>query len=202
MEGIIDISRYQPEPLDFDRMRAAGIVAIIHKASQGTKLVDSKFYARRAAILEAGFLFGAYHFGDGTDARTQAAHFLNVTAAERDRTLHVLDFERYDTNQMKLPAAKVFVDAVKTATGRAPVLYTGQSFIHDQLRTGPAGVLEECPLWVARYSQSPPSVPDPWHTWSMWQFSDKGRVDGISGNVDCNRWNGDEAGLRRLWGGA
>ena len=58
---------------DFARVKAAGIVGVIHKASQGGAVVDRAYASRRKLALAAGLKWGAYHFFDFS-----APHLLQV----------------------------------------------------------------------------------------------------------------------------
>ena len=72
---VIDI--YHGDPVqDFARVKAAGIVGVIHKASQGGAVVDQSYASRRKLALAAGLKWGAYHFFDFTASPVaQADHF-------------------------------------------------------------------------------------------------------------------------------
>jgi lysozyme len=65
--------------------------------------------------------------------------------------------------------------------------------------------LKECFLWIARYSAQLPQVPPAFPRFTLWQYTDGNdgpqphRVPGV-GRCDRDKFNGDEAGLRRLWG--
>jgi GH25 family lysozyme M1 (1,4-beta-N-acetylmuramidase) len=39
---------------------------------------------------------------------------------------------------------------------------------------------------VAHWGVDEPTLPDPWEDWSIWQYTNEGRVPGIQGNVDLN----------------
>jgi len=41
------------------------------------------------------------------------------------------------------------------------------------------------PLWIAHYGVDQPDVPY-WASWSAWQYNNKGKVPGVTGNVDLN----------------
>jgi len=41
-------------------------------------------------------------------------------------------------------------------------------------------------LWIASYSSVPGPLPNGFSTWSIWQYSDTGRVNGIGGYVDLD----------------
>jgi hypothetical protein len=49
-------------------------------------------------------------------------------------------------------------------------------------------------LWVAHYTTNPyPLIPTGWDSWWLWQFTSSGRLPGYAGNLDTNRFNGDDA---------
>src|SRR5438552_16830899 len=91
--------------LDLVAMTNEGIVGVIHEATYPRLERDARYYERQRAALEAGLLWGAYHFGDGTNPIGQADHFMNAVASSRPSirpddpekrrgALHVLDLEK------------------------------------------------------------------------------------------------------------
>jgi hypothetical protein len=62
INAVVDLSHYQT-PVDFSRIKAAGIVGVIHKASQRTSYPDPSYAIRMPQAINAGLLWGAYHFG-------------------------------------------------------------------------------------------------------------------------------------------
>ncbi len=64
---IIDLSHHNGD-VDLGRAKAAGILGVIQKATQGTGYKDPTFDANREQAIQAGLLFGAYHFGTGDEA--------------------------------------------------------------------------------------------------------------------------------------
>ena len=90
----------------------------------------------------------------------------------------------------------MWVDAVKKKTGAMPVIYTRRDFW--EVLGNPAG-FETCPLWVASYRDGPPRIPQGWADYTFWQYSEKGKVDGIGVAVDLNRFfSSDPAALDKL----
>jgi hypothetical protein len=58
-------------------------------------------------------------------------------------------------------------------------------------------------LWHAQYTTAAcPTIAAPWTDWAIWQYSSTGAVNGISGSVDMDRWNGDRASLDAFLGPA
>ena len=72
---VIDISHHNGNP-DFGQAAAAGIVGVIHKATQGLTYKDPMYLTNRQKATDAGLLWGAYHFGTGGDGSDQATSFL------------------------------------------------------------------------------------------------------------------------------
>ena len=75
---VVDLSHHNADP-DFAAARdGGGIVGVIHKATQGLRYRDPTYADRETAAVTAGLLWGAYHFGTGSDGVQQAEHFLDV----------------------------------------------------------------------------------------------------------------------------
>jgi lysozyme len=198
LDVIIDLSHHN-SVTDWQAIKAAGMLSVIHKATQGSSYVDPTYQSRKQAALAAGLLWGAYHFGESGNPTGQAEHFLRVVQPEPTDLL-VLDWEEYIDTTMRLAQAEIFVHHVAEKIGRVPGLYSGQAFLTEQVQRRQRSVLQGCWLWLARYSSEMPVVPPLWPTWSMWQYTSTGAVPGVEGDCDRNTFNGDEAGLYRLWG--
>lgn len=190
LDAVVDLSHHN-ELTDsgFNEMKRAGILAVIHKATQGTLYTDPEYAERKKRAESIGLLFGAYHFGNGSDPVKQAEHFLENSG---DAKWLCLDWEDLS---MSLAQAEAFVTHVHAETGVWPVLYSGQAFI-IQRRKG-SQILDNCPLWIARYNSQPPIKAV--GAWTLWQYSSTGRVPGIVGNVDRNRFAGTADELRAWW---
>jgi hypothetical protein len=51
-------------------------------------------------------------------------------------------------------------------------------------------------LWLAQYTTGEPTWPSgTYPLWTLWQYSESGNVNGISGSVDLDRFNGPEEDL-------
>ena len=203
INAVIDISHHNGTHLDFAKAKADGIIGVIHKASQGQAGTDPNYGANRAKVRTAGLLWGAYHFGTGSDGVKQAVHFLDAIGDPTDMLL-VLDFEPNPTGpSMPLEEARAFNTHVFSKTGRWPGLYAGH-YLKELLGTRSDPILANSWLWMAQYGPTV-VVPPNWPTWTMWQYTDGGagnkphEVDGI-GRCDRDMFNGSEAQLRKLWG--
>ena len=111
----------------FQRAADSGIWGIIHKATTGATGNDPEYANRRQPALDAGLLWGAYHWGTNADVSAQVENFLDIAQPD-DTTLVALDFEETEGNQMTLDQARQFLTSVADALGRKPVLYCGGLF--------------------------------------------------------------------------
>jgi GH25 family lysozyme M1 (1,4-beta-N-acetylmuramidase) len=202
---------------NFTEIRDNGIWAIIHKASQGNAMTDKQYAPRRAAALADGLLWGAYHFMDASDPVVQAKHFLDVAQPD-DNTLLACDFEK-SSSTPSLHQAKDFMAYVDAnAPGQVTcVLYSGD-LIRESLRTNAGGhqaqgmagaemFFAQHRLWLAEYGPHA-NIPWPWsdkmlsQNWSspfLWQYSEKGKINPILGNVDLNFYAGSLDDLKANW---
>lgn len=201
---VVDLSHFNTVS-SFATVKAAGIVGVIHKATQGTSIHDQQYQNRRSAALAAGLWWGAYHFAEGGDGVAQANFFLSMVNPTPTDLL-VLDFEQNPGGaSMTLAEAEQFVTRVQSVTGRWPGLYGG-SYLKQLLGNNHNPTLANCWFWLSEYGPTA-RVPANWKTWTMWQYTDgtvgppPHSVNGI-GNCDRDQFNGDIAGLTRLWGHA
>lgn len=102
----------------------------------------------------------------------------------------VLDIETLDGRTAAQVAAEatIWVDAIREATGKEPIIYTGAYFWDDN---GLPDSLNSQPLWTANYTTNPcPWTSDSWDRWTLWQYTDSGTVSGIAGPVDLDYFAG------------
>jgi lysozyme len=143
INAVIDLSHHN-QNVDFQKMNQQdGILGVIHKATQGVSFQDPTYQPHKTGALNAGLLWGAYHFGTGSDGVQQAEFFLNFVNPEA-QTLLVLDFEANGQGpSMTMEEARAFVTHVHDVTGRWPGLYSGH-YIKDLLGTNQDPVLANC----------------------------------------------------------
>ena len=63
--SVVNMSHYDLMSPDFAGMAKGGVAGVIHEATFPRWERDAKYSGRQRAALEAGLLWGAYHFGDG-----------------------------------------------------------------------------------------------------------------------------------------
>jgi lysozyme len=212
---------------DFALLKGAGLMGVIHKASQGLRYVDPKYQDRRKAATAAGLLWGAYHFMDASDAEGQAEVFLKacgITDANSDPFLLALDFEKSD-HTPALHQATTFMAAIDRAIpGVSCVVYSGD-LIRECLKPSIGGhqssemfgvsyFFAQHRLWLAEYGPHE-SIPYPWNApiakpsmeatplpapgVFLWQFTEKGRMAPLAGVTDGNFFDGSFEQLQARW---
>lgn len=199
---VIDI--YHGNGIDLERCFEGGIVAIIHKATQGTTTRDSQYHARRQRAKQLGFLWGAYHFSSGSSVSQQVENFLSY-ARPGDDELISLDWEPSTAGpDMSLEQARHFVQMIKNETGRWPVIYGGH-LLRESVGHDPDPILAKCPLWYARYRSAPIGIPTQiWDRYTLWQYTDGDEgpepreTPGVSG-ADRNIFQGTTQQLKDSW---
>jgi lysozyme len=204
LNAIVDLSHFNTV-VDLTAAKGAGILGVIQKATQGLTFKDPTYTDNRKKATDAGVLWGAYHFGTGSDGVSQAEFFLNV-ANPADGDLLVLDFEaNVQGTTITLEEARAFVTHIKETTGRYPGLYGG-ALLKQLLGGSKDPVLGNCWFWLAQYGPTA-VVPANWSTWTMWQYTDGAQgpqpheVPGI-GRCDRDKFNGlDAGGLTKFWRG-
>lgn len=208
---VVDLSSYDREPNDWAAAKAAGLVGVIHKATQGTGYVDKLHDARRKAVTDAGLLWGSFHFADASSSLAQLTHFLSVAQPDAN-TLVALDFEPLspqDGGTMSLAGATQFLGAALAQIGRRPVLYSG-NLIKEDLGATVDPFFGAHRLWLAQYAASCQWQAS-WKNYWLWQFSDgtagpqPRTLAGIrgddDGNLDCNHYAGTPQQLAAEWSG-
>lgn len=201
----IDVSHHNGN-IDWGRVEEAGVEFAFIKATEGASFVDSKFKSNFASAKAHDLLVGAYHFFQPNVAvEKQVDNFCRVYGVARNGDLPpVLDVENESLwkGVSKKRAADLVISWITGVRARLgehvqPIIYASSAFVGDVLGADPR--LKEYPLWVANYTRATkPRLPKPWSFWTFWQYTEDGRVAGISGAVDINRFNGDRGRLEAL----
>jgi GH25 family lysozyme M1 (1,4-beta-N-acetylmuramidase) len=200
---VLDLSHHNVVT-NLQTVKSAGIWGIIHKATEGTSYIDSKYAGRKSGFLELGLLWGAYHFFHPGNVKAQLDFFLRVAGID-DHTLYALDWEVSSTGTPNEADAQQFLQYLEAATGRKGVVYSGN--VAKEQISGVNAYLGAHRLWLAQYSNNP-STQASWknNVW-LWQYSDGVNgptphgCPGVTGEVDTNSWTGTQADLETQWSG-
>lgn len=192
MKRGIDVSNFQGT-IDWAKVKAAGYEFAILRAGWGKSSVDPKFKRNADECTRLGIPFGIYWFSYALNpsyAVREAQSAMKVSAGYELKYGIWYDFE-YDsiswcvkngvnvTMDNASAMAKAFMETVKAA-GIQTGNYTNLDFSKRYFNTE---ILNGYDRWAARYTEK---MVDVVNGAELWQYSSKGRVPGISGNVDLD----------------
>ncbi len=187
----IDVSEYQGY-INFNEVRNSGIDVVYIRSSEGTNFVDPYFRENYNRAKEAGLKVGFYHYVTSrseAEAVNEADFFASVIEGTEPDCLLAMDFEyfgglsSYDVNAI----SRAFLERLESVTGKRTIVYS------DAYNAGNVfdETLSSYPLWIAEYGVSEPQLYRNWSVWTGFQYSDTGRISGISDNVDLDRYTED-----------
>lgn len=208
----IDISNNNP-PINWYAVKRSGVSFAFAKATEGATWVDNTFASHWSQMKAAGIIRGAYHYcRPNKTAQQQVDNFLRVVenVFEPGDLPPVLDVEQWPPKvgrewraiklQERINLIETWLEKVGEALGEKPIVYTSPSFWREYMNDTQA--LTDYPLWLAHYtSRSKPDVPaNNWggNGYTFWQYTERGRVSGVTGDVDVNRYSGKFSNLVAL----
>lgn len=202
-DTVIELSHFQKE-VDFIKVKASGIEAVLHKASEGATVQDAKYKERAKLATEAGLLWGAYHVVAATSAPgEQVKNLLDMTRnGNGEYPLIVLSIQKNKSG--KLPTL-IVVEEMLSQLGYlkiVPIIF-GSPNIIDALTGGSTNSnLFKQDLWIASWDDGIvfPNFPYGWKSFKFWQYTDKGNVSGVDdGKSPRSKFNGNEDELKKYW---
>lgn len=208
----IDISNNNP-PINWYAVKRSGTSFAFVKATEGATWVDNTFASHWSQMKTNGIIRGAYHYlRPNRTAQQQVDNFLRVVenVFEPGDLPPVLDVEQWPPKvgrewrainlQERIKLVETWLEKVGEALGEKPIIYTSPSFWREYMND--TQVLTDYPLWLAHYtSRNKPDVPaNNWggNGYTFWQYTERGRVSGVRGDVDINRYHGNFSTLVAL----
>ncbi len=188
----IDVSHWQGY-IDYSEVRRSGIEVVYIKASQGTNIKDAYFDINYENAKANGLKVGFYHFLTATnteEAEQEARFFASVISGKMPDCKLVMDYETFggvgvqESNEI----AQVFLETTKRLTNKDIIIYSDLS--NSQSRFS-RELAENYELWLAYYSgeERLREIETRWNNYIGLQYSDRGRINGISGAVDLDRFS-------------
>lgn len=155
---------------------------------------DSRQAAEDHGLVTILYDFARPSLGSGHD---EAQKFLDRVGTIRSGEIPMLDMEDMNVHgDADLLAYTVDWKNTVKAAWVTPMLYSADWYLKPHnLETHTE--LAECGLNYAFYGVVPPTVPKPWDTWAIWQYSDRGSLPGLVKAVDLDLFNGTIDQLRK-----
>ena len=196
---------YHANNIDWDLLaKEPRVVAIIHKATIGSKRIDPKYHSRWREAKHRGYLWGSYHLGLAGNPERQADYYLR-TVKPTANDLIALDLEDVNsTKYMNATEAIRFIKRVKKRLGRYPVLYVNHAGTRHINHRFNNTVFTHTPLWYAKFTGTINDFPrGVWASYTLWQFSSEiltqQAIPGTEADMDVNIFNGSMDDLKAKW---
>ena len=188
----IDVSQWQGS-IDYKKVKNAGIQIVYMKASEGTTYTDPYFTRNYENAKANGLKVGFYHYVRARNvntARKEAEHFAKVIQGKQVDCRLAMDFESFGSlsNAQVNNISKAFLERLYQLTKKELVVYSNT---YSARTVFSREIANRYPLWVAQYGPNEPSDNGKWNSWVGFQYTSTGRVSGINGNVDRDRFTKD-----------
>ena len=180
----IDVSEWQRD-INFEEVKNSGISIVYIKATQGTDYIDpylEEYYnGAKANDLKIGF----YHFltaRSNEEAILEAKFFassINNYTADCKLAMDFEEFGNLSVDEINSISA-TFLETVQNLTSKETIIY---SDAFNSKNTFNSSLANTYPIWVAEYGVNEPRNGN-WTEWTGFQYTNSGRISGISGNVD------------------
>lgn len=176
----IDVSNYQGV-IDFFKVKDNGITIVYIKATQGTAYINPRLKEYYQGAKSNGLKIGFYHFLTNKSPNLQAQHFLTSINGLVSDCKYIIDVEGTWTIAEASKATREFANYL-IYKNKEVGIYTGDYFYRDNLNS----TVKNLSVWIANYGGVVMAPKYAGH-----QYTDKGVVRGITGNVDMNEFNDD-----------
>ena len=189
--SVIDVSEHQGN-IDWKKVRSAGVSGAMIRTGYGVSSpnqVDKQFYNNLSGCKIVGMPYGFYHYSYAMDVAgtEQEADFcLELIAGTAPQ--YPVAFDMEENTQAALGKAVctdmaiAFCNKIRAA-GYTPMLYTNLNWATnyiDMTRIDAAGI----DVWMAQYNIQC----DYKGAHTMWQYSSKAVIDGITANTADMNW--------------
>jgi lysozyme len=187
----IDVSRWQGD-INWQLVAAAGCKFAAIRATVGNYYTDPFFERNREGALMFEVYPLYYHVVTPEySVKSQMDRFMSVIG-DIGPARPVMDVEliRGKTKEVITEVVKGCMKEASDRCKKVAMAYSNAYFWNTYIVDD--GWSRGYEKWVANYRLTPPPVlPKAWKAWTLWQWSNKGRWPGISGDVDLNYFYGD-----------
>lgn len=189
----IDVSKWNGD-IDWDKVKADGIEFVMIRCGYrgsvtGALVEDPNFMKNIRGAKAAGLKVGIYFFTQATneiEAVEEASMVIALCDGYEIDYPVVIDTEGAGGNgradaldvETRTNVCKAFCETIVNAGYEAGV-YASRSWYNQNITVSE---LDEYKIWLAEYRSTPLYS----GYYDMWQYTSKGSVDGIEGNVDLN----------------
>lgn len=187
----IDISKHNGT-VDWNAVKNAGVEFVILRcgyrgSASGVLVEDEKFRTNIKGATAAGLKVGIYFFSQAVnemEAVEEASLTLSLIKGHKISYPVYIDVEAANGRADGLSAAertkvvRAFCETIRDS-GYTAGVYSNKNWFAEKMDTGAFGNYR---IWLAQYTESPTYT----GRYEMWQYSSRGTIPGIKGDVDLN----------------
>lgn len=183
----IDVSKWQGK-INWYQVKDDGVKFAIIREGWGKKSatqIDKQFQANYDGAKSVGMPVGVYHYSYASgvdDARSEAEFCLENIRGKQFEYPIVFDIEDREmlklSNRQRTDIVKAFCYEIEQA-GYYAMFYCNLNWLNNYLYKDE--LLSKYDLWLANWNVRRPAI-----TCGIWQHTDRGAVNGVSGNVDLD----------------
>lgn len=191
----IDVSKWQGT-IDWEKAKADGVEFAMLRAGYGRNNIDEQFERNISECNRLGIPCGIYWFSYAYTeemAEKEAEYALQSVSKFKLEYPIAFDFEGDSVNYAAkngVVADKELVSAMARAFCKRieqgkyyAMLYTNPSYLSEYFDTDIPG---EFDIWLAKWPTNPDPSEKPSQAGGIWQYTNSGDVNGISGRVDMD----------------
>ena len=177
----IDVSKYQGN-INWTKVAKDSTIKFVYiKATEGTSIQDPMYRANITKAKKAGLLVGSYHlYSSKTTAYQQMANIRSVIKKKEQDLIPVLDIEGHHSGRLYMERVDKLLELMEKEYGVKPMIYTSEKVYKLHFSSKKYAKYH---IFIANY-RGTPTV-----RYTLWQYTETGRLSGIAGNVDFSRFN-------------
>ena len=197
---VIDVSEFQPEDIDWNKLKAAGYAVIVRMGLRGSikgttryRKVGYDYHFKKyiAGVIAAGIPYSVYYFPTPlSDAEAdEEADWIVMNTDGLNMSMPLwLDSERVDkgvANDISTADRTRYLKRITdrlVAAGIPCGIYASTSWLNNQIIMGQLQQQVRENTWCAQYANACTYS----GVYAMWQYSSKARVPGIDDEVDIS----------------
>lgn len=175
----IDVSKYQGN-INWTKVAKDSTIKFVYvKATEGTTIQDPMYRTNITKAKKAGLLVGSYHlYSSKTTAYQQMANIRKVVKKSEQDLVPVLDIEGHHSGRLYMERVDKLLELMEKEYGVKPIIYTSEKLYKTHFATKKYSKYH---IFIANYRGYPST------RFTLWQYTERGHCNGISGYVDFNR---------------
>lgn len=177
----IDVSKFQGT-ISWAKVAKDSTIKFVYvRATEGTSIQDPNYKTNLKAARKAGLLVGSYHvYSSKTTAYQQMANMRKVVKKSEQDLIPVLDIEGHHSGRLYMERVDKLLELMEREYGVKPMIYTSERVYKTHFAVKKYAKYH---IFIANYRGYPTT------RFTLWQYTEKGRCNGISGFVDFNRFH-------------